>query len=55
MRDRKTERATDEGRRALEIEQSQKALRASISKTERLVHESEQMLRRHRKEREHED
>ena len=52
MRDRKKERAEQRERHALEIEASQKALRKSISETERLVGESEKMLVRHRGERE---
>lgn len=55
MRDKKKERATQEARHALEIEANQKALRQSISETERLVGESDKLLRRHRKEREDED
>lgn len=38
-------------RHAREIEANQKALRKSISETERLVDESDKLLRRHRKER----
>ena len=38
-----------------EVEESQKALRASIAETDRLVGESEAMLRRHRQEREEDD
>ena len=37
-------------RQAAEVEASQAALRKSISETERLVGESDQMLRRHRQE-----
>jgi hypothetical protein len=44
-------RAERRDRHAAEVEASQVALRASISETERLVDESEEMLRRHRKER----
>lgn len=39
-------------RQAHEIEENQAALRRSIEETQRLVSESEQMLQRHRKERE---
>jgi hypothetical protein len=45
------DRAERRQRHAAEIEQSQARLRASIAETERLVGESEEMLRRHRKER----
>ena len=38
-----------------EVEASQKAMRASIAETDRLVGESEAMLRRHRQEREDDD
>ena len=38
-----------------EVEESQEALRASIAETERLVDESDKMLRRHRKECEDDD
>ena len=37
-------------RQASEVEQSQAALRKSIDETERLVEESDEMLRRHRRE-----
>lgn len=37
---------------ALEVEQSQAALRKSIAETERLVTKSDEMLERHRRERE---
>ena len=52
MRDNKKERAEQRERHAREVEASQKALRESISETERLVDESDQMLRRHHGERE---
>ena len=39
----------------MEIEASQEALRASIAETERLVEESDEMLKRHRQEREDDD
>ena len=42
-------------RHAREIELSQAALRRSIAETERLVGESEKMLRRHRDEQEADD
>jgi hypothetical protein len=38
-----------------EVEASQKAMRESIAETNRLVGESEAMLRRHRQEREDDD
>lgn len=37
-------------RHSAEVEESQQALRNSIAETERLVDESDKMLRRHRKE-----
>ena len=52
MRGSKQDRAEQRERHAREVEASQKALRASISETERLVGESDKMLRRHRGERE---
>lgn len=52
MRYNKKERGEQRERHAREVEASQKALRKSISETERLVDESEKMLRRHRGERE---
>jgi hypothetical protein len=55
MRDSKKGRAELRERHALEVEVSQKALRESISETERLVGESDKMLRRHRGEREEHD
>lgn len=51
MRDPKTNRAEQRERHDLEIEASQKTLRESIAETERLVGESDEMLRRHRGER----
>jgi hypothetical protein len=48
MPDRKKERAELRERQAREVEASQKALRESISETQRLVDESDLMLRRHR-------
>ncbi len=44
---KRTERREQHAR---EIEANQKALRESIAETERLVGESEEILRRHRKE-----
>lgn len=55
MRDRKKDQAEQRERHAREVEASQKALRESISQTQRLVDESDQMLRRHRGEREDRD
>jgi hypothetical protein len=49
MPDRK-KRAERREQQSREIEASQKALRVSIAETERLVGESEAMLRRHRRE-----
>ena len=46
----KKKRAERREQQSREVEASQKALRASITETERLVGESEAMLRRHRKE-----
>jgi len=42
-------------RQAAEVEASQAKLRASIAETERLVGESDEMLRRHRRESEEAD
>lgn len=50
--DRRFNRAVQHG---LEIEENQEALRRSIAETERLVTESENMLRRHRREREEDE
>ena len=47
----KEDRARRHERHAGELEASQAALRKSIKETERLVGESEKMLRRHREER----
>ena len=55
MSDNKQERAERRERHAREVEASQKALRESISETERLVGESDSMLRRHRQEHESAD
>lgn len=49
MSDRK-KRAERREQQSREVEASQKALRESITETERLVGESEEMLRRHRQE-----
>ncbi len=46
----KKKRAERREQQSREVEASQKALRESITETERLVGESEKMLRRHRKE-----
>ena len=53
MSDKK--RAERREQQSREVEASQKALRASITETERLVGESEAMLRRHRKESDDDD
>ena len=47
------DRAERRARHAADVEQSQDALRKSIDETDRLVEQSEEMLRRHRQE--HED
>jgi hypothetical protein len=52
MSDKQKERAERRERHVREIEASQKALRESISETERLAGESETMLRHHHQERE---
>ena len=44
------DRADRRVRQAAEVEASQRELRTSIAETERLVGESEEMLRRHRDE-----
>jgi len=46
----KKKRAERREQQSREIEAGQKALRESIAETERLVGESEEMLRRHRRE-----
>lgn len=51
----KARRAQRRVQQTLEIEASQAAMRASIAETERLVEESDLMLKRHRKEREDDD
>ena len=48
----KQKRAERREQQAREVEASQTALRESIAETDRLVGESEAMLRRHRQERE---
>ncbi|WP_167737368.1 hypothetical protein [Sphingomonas parva] len=42
-------------RQSREVEESQQALRQSIEKTQKLLDESENMLKRHRRERETDD
>ena len=49
MPDRKT-KAERRAQHTKEVEQSQAAMRLSISETQRLVDESDAMLRRHRRE-----
>jgi hypothetical protein len=51
----KKKRAERREQQSREVEASQKALRESIAETERLVGESEEMLRRHRKENDDDD
>jgi len=46
----KKKRAERREQQSREVEASQRAMRESITETERLVGESEEMLRRHRKE-----
>ena len=46
----KKKRAERREQQTREVEASQRAMRESITETERLVGESEKMLRRHRKE-----
>jgi hypothetical protein len=48
----KSKRAKRREQQSREVEANQAALRKSIAETERLVGESEAMLRRHRQERE---
>lgn len=53
-----TDKARREARRsqhAREVEESQAALRESIARTEELVTKSDEMLERHRREREEDD
>ncbi len=51
----KKRRAERRAQQAREVEVSQKSLRASIAETERLVHESDKMLCRHRQESDDDD
>ena len=51
----KTKRSDRRVQQDREVEESQAGLRKSISETERLVGESEKMLRRHKQEREDDD
>ena len=51
----KEKRAARREQQSREVEASQKAMRESIAETDRLVGESEAMLRRHRQEREDDD
>ena len=51
----KKKRAERREQQSREVEASQQALRESIAETERLVGQSEQMLRRHRQECEDDD
>ena len=53
--DRMDRRASRAAKQSREIEENQEALRRSIAETERLVSESENMLRRHRREREQDE
>jgi hypothetical protein len=56
MNDDKTDRRVSRAaKQSHEIEENQEALRRSIAETERLVSESENMLRRHRREREEDE
>ena len=55
MSDARKKKAERRDRHASEIEASQKALRESISETERLVGESDKMLQRHRQENDEDD
>jgi hypothetical protein len=48
-------RAERREQQSREVEESQKAMRESIAGTDRLVDESDKMLRRHRQEREDDD
>ncbi|MFN3727398.1 MAG: hypothetical protein ACK4SZ_13975 [Allosphingosinicella sp.] len=54
MPDRK-KRAQRREQQAREVEESQAALRRSISETQRLMDESDAMLARHRRERDEDD
>lgn len=55
MNEKSDRRARRISQHSREIEANQEALRRSIAETERLVTESEEMLRRHRQEREEDD
>lgn len=55
MNDRTDRRSSRASQQSLEIEENQEALRRSIAETERLVSESDFMLRRHRQEREQDE
>ena len=54
MTDRKT-RTERREQQSREVEESQRGLRESIAETDRLVRKSDEMLRRHRQEREDDD
>lgn len=51
----KRQRADRREQQAKEIEANQKALRDSIAESQRLVEESESILKRHRRERDEDD
>ena len=53
--DKPDRRSSRRAQHSLEIEENQEALRRSIAETERLVTESENMLRRHRRERDEDE
>lgn len=53
--DRTDRRAARAAQQSREIEENQEALRRSIAETERLVSQSEDMLRRHRRERDEDE
>ena len=56
MKDHRTNRRSSRaGQQSREIEENQEALRHSIAETERLVSESDIMLRRHRQERDQDE
>lgn len=50
MADKETREQRSE-RHAAEVEESQRGLRDSIARTEKLLHDSNEMLQRHRRER----
>lgn len=54
MTDKRT-RAERREQQSREVEESQRGLRESIAETDRLVEESDAMLRRHREERDNDD